>query len=181
MQRYRDYLTGQKFGKLTVDSFSHVNEHKQTVWKCSCECGGETFSTVSPLRFGTKSSCGCLRNPCAAANKKWKGHGEIGLSQWAKIEYEAKKRNLEFSITIEDTWNLFLKQDKRCALTGIVIGFGTSKRDVANRTASLDRIDSSKGYIPSNIQWVHKELNMMKQGLSQAKFIEYCKLVSNKT
>ena len=44
-------------------------------------------------------------------------------------------------------------------------------------TASLDRIDSLKGYTEDNVQWVHKHINFMKGSLSENKFIEYCKLI----
>jgi hypothetical protein len=44
-------------------------------------------------------------------------------------------------------------------------------------TASLDRIDSSKGYFKGNVQWIHKDLNVMKMDLTEEKFIDYCKLV----
>jgi hypothetical protein len=44
-------------------------------------------------------------------------------------------------------------------------------------TASVDRIDSSKGYIKGNVQWVHKTINKMKWGYSQGEFIEFCEAV----
>jgi len=46
------------------------------------------------------------------------------------------------------------------------------------RTASLDRIDSSKGYVKGNLQWVHKDINMMKNHYNQKYFIEICKKVA---
>ena len=49
------------------------------------------------------------------------------------------------------------------------------------QTASFDRIDNSKGYEVGNIQWVHKEINMMRGTLSVDRFIELCEfVVSNK-
>ena len=45
-------------------------------------------------------------------------------------------------------------------------------------TASLDRIDSKLGYELNNIQWVHKDINMMKQAYTNNYFIEHCKLVA---
>lgn len=47
-------------------------------------------------------------------------------------------------------------------------------------SASLDRIDSSKGYEQGNVQWVHKDINNMKQSFSQDKFIDWCKKVVNR-
>jgi len=44
--------------------------------------------------------------------------------------------------------------------------------------ASVDRIDSSKGYIKDNIQFVSTCINYMKNTLSHEKTIELCKLIS---
>jgi hypothetical protein len=46
-------------------------------------------------------------------------------------------------------------------------------------TASLDRIDSSRGYTLDNIQWVHKDLNKMKTNYPNDYFIKMCKYVAN--
>ena len=46
-------------------------------------------------------------------------------------------------------------------------------------TASLDRIDSSKGYIEGNVQWVHKSVNIMKCDFSSDIFIGICNQISN--
>jgi len=97
-----------------------------------------------------------------------------GLLELCVVKKDKKSRKaLEISITIEDAWDLFLKQDKKCALTGLLL-----KIDIkSNGTALLDRIDSSKGYTIDNIQWVHKDINFMKKNYSQDYFIEMCKKV----
>jgi hypothetical protein len=46
-------------------------------------------------------------------------------------------------------------------------------------TASLDRINSDEGYIKGNVQWVHKDINIMKNIYSSKYFIEMCKKVAN--
>ena len=50
--------------------------------------------------------------------------------------------------------------------------------DKSKTTASLDRIDSSKGYTTDNIQWVHKDINIMKNDYGNDYFIEICKKVA---
>ena len=81
-------------------------------------------------------------------------------------------------------WNLYRKQGERCALTGIKLSLdGTvdqnRHRGTSLRTASLDRIDSSKGYTLDNVQWVDKRINIMKHQLSQSHFIAICKRVKS--
>lgn len=43
---------------------------------------------------------------------------------------------------------------------------------------SLDRIDSSKGYIPGNIQWVHKDVNSLKSNFDEEESIKWCTMIA---
>ena len=74
-------------------------------------------------------------------------------------------------------WRLFLIQKRKCALTNKILNFGKRSRSV-QCTASLDRIDSKKGYENGNVQWVHKDINKIKWDYDQDYFIEMCKLVA---
>ena len=67
-------------------------------------------------------------------------------------------------------------QEFKCALTG----WDIDAKNVAKNTASLDRIDSSIGYVEGNVQWVHKMVNMCKQQYTQEEFLSMCDAVSNK-
>ena len=44
-------------------------------------------------------------------------------------------------------------------------------------TASIDRIDSNKGYIEDNVVWVHKDINIMKNKFSKEYFLMLCKKI----
>lgn len=105
----------------------------------------------------------------------WTGYGEICGSHFARIKHGAETRNLEFNITIEQIWELFLKQKRKCALSGVILDFKTK----SGGTASLDRMDNSKGYIINNIQWIHKDINIMKMKLNNEEFIKFCHQISN--
>jgi len=107
-------------------------------------------------------------------NGHWGGYKEIPLSYWSQVISNAKKRNTLVSISIEDGWELFLKQNRKCSLSGHLIEFLSRKQT----TASLDRIDSSKGYIKGNVQWLHKDVNNLKSNWIQKDFIEMCKIIS---
>lgn len=45
--------------------------------------------------------------------------------------------------------------------------------------ASLDRIDSNMDYQEENVQWLHKDINMMKQQFDQDYFIQMCCAVAD--
>lgn len=167
---------GSKFDQLTVIRLDTKLKNKQACWICDCKCGTKSISVrSSQLRNGKAKSCGCLRYK----RYRWKGYGEISGSYWYMIQSHAKNRNREFNITLEQIWNLFLKQNRKCALTGIELTFTSDYRNSKNKqTASLDRIDSEKGYIIDNVQWLHKDVNELKRNYPQDKFLTWVKLIA---
>lgn len=102
-------------------------------------------------------------------------YNDIRVSWFHKFRISAETRGIQFSISVEDIWNIYVNQDFRCALTGWPVGWS----DVgAIHTASIDRIDSSLGYVLGNIQIVHKDGNMAKQQFTQDYFLELCAAVA---
>lgn len=110
--------------------------------------------------------------------KRSTGYKDLSGTHWRRIVSGAKNRGLDFSISIDSTYQLFLDQNKKCKLSGVDITLSPLHRDQSDSTASLDRIDSSKGYIEGNVQWVHKNVNIMKQAMSDKEFIDWCKKIS---
>lgn len=110
----------------------------------------------------------------------WKGAGELSGAVFGHIRNHAKARNIKFEISVDDCWKLFVKQNKKCALTGLDITIRKRGKQYTKNdwSASLDRIDSNKGYELGNVQWVHKDVNLMKLSHPQDKFIALCKAVA---
>lgn len=109
-----------------------------------------------------------LRNMKKENNPAWKGHKEIPYN-WFSNYF---KRSGKFGdITIEQVHALWIVQDKKCALSGVSIGFYDDRK---THTCSIDRIDSLKGYTIDNIQLVHKDVNIMKNKFDNQYFISMC-------
>lgn len=89
----------------------------------------------------------------------------------------ARLRGLTVGVSAAEAYALFVVQDKTCALSGVPLGF--RDRGLRQHTASFDRIDSSLGYVDGNVQWVHKDINMMKNNTPQDRFIDLCRKVTN--
>lgn len=175
-KRFYRKLIGKLYGKLEVIAEDGYRGHNK-LWLCKCHVCGKIKSVVgSQLRNYTKS-CGCIRTQRDWNSANWKGIGEISQEKLGIIKRGALKRNKEYTISDNYLWELFLEQERKCVLSGMFIKFGNKGRD--ETTASLDRIDSSKGYIPGNVQWVHKYINMMKLNHSEEYFIELCRTVVN--
>lgn len=170
-------LINKEFDRLTVKKFAGTDTWGKSEWECECKCG--KIVTVGITRLNTKvtRSCGCLKQDTNNA-RLWKGCGEISLDTFSSIKRSAMSRNLQFDITIEYLWQLFQKQDSKCALSGVVISLHKHKRNGIRATASLDRIDNNLGYIEGNVQWVHKHINICKHTYSNQEFIQMCNNVA---
>lgn|SRR5574343_81654 len=169
-------MEGTTFGALKViQKSTYKAKYTKTIWwECECLCGKKCIVNGTDLRTGKTKTCGCRTS---IKNKRnWQGYNNIPKSNWRVLNNNAIQRSLEFNLTIEYCDELFEKQNKKCYLSGLDISF-------KDKTASLDRIDNTKGYIVGNVGWVHKTINNMKQAISKEDFIYFCKKVSefNKT
>lgn len=111
------------------------------------------------------------------------GTGQVSGTLMTYLRRKAKERELEFSVTSEELWNLFLKQKGKCALSGVDLKLSTTinKQNNLERkemTASLDRKDNNKGYTLDNVQWIHKTVNLMRRQYSIEEYVYWCSLVS---
>ena len=167
---YRTNLIGKKFGRLIVlkEYKGKTESNKKGVkWLCECDCGNTIVVLSRLLIGGNNMSCG---------KHTYKGYAEISGSHFSKLKRMAESRELKFRITLPYIWKIFLKQNRKCALSGVEL-FADANILNKETTASLDRIDSSKGYIKGNVQWVHKDLNRCKWDFPEAEFLEWVKKI----
>jgi hypothetical protein len=151
------------------------NKWNQHNLKVKCECGTITVQAKCKLVYGhTKGCWKCL------GERKTKSYYNLSLSYFNATKTGAIRRGLSFNVTPKDLWDKFIEQEGKCALSGekIELVSNYTGRSHSKQTASPDRIDSTKGYEKDNIQWVHKDLNMLKQNRTDQEFIELCHKVS---
>jgi hypothetical protein len=154
-----------------------------------CKVCGNLVSYTSEKTFNqaTKrdSMCRSCRSVCAnksekrilkvgAKNHMWKGYKEIPYAWFSRyFERKGSRKKRTGTINIQDVYNLWILQNKKCALSGRVIGFCDDKNNTS--TCSIDRINSLKEYTIDNIQLVHKDINKMKNNYDNEYFIQVCK------
>ena len=167
-------LTGRRFNFLTVIGFDHRSKWREYHYKCQCDCGNTTVVKRSHLLSGATKSCGCWQK-----EKNWTGYEEISGSYWGGTQTRARVAAMEHTVTIEEAWQIFLGQDRRCTLSGVTLTFCRKFNNEGKdkQTASLDRINSSKGYISGNVQWLHKTVNKMKLNMTDDEFVEWCRRI----
>ncbi len=178
-------LTGNKFGMLflvkRLDRESATRRHY--IYECLCDCGKTKNISINSIKQGLARSCGCSLKRKGKSHPNWSGTENVSSSYYQSIIFGAKIRKIEFDLTIEYINELLVKQGFRCAVSGLEIKeekYTTrkNKNPKVENTASLDRIDSSKGYVEGNVQWVHKDINRMKWKHKQDYFIELCNQIS---
>lgn len=167
---------GMSKNMLTIASVEKIN--KRNFALCLCKCGKYKKMRLDSILSGKIISCGChIKNKIHSIDRinSINLNNKIKSKHINKIKYDSKKRNIYFNLNKKYLWDLFINQDKKCALSGLDIIFDTN---LISTTASLDRIDSNKGYIKDNVQWVYKDINLMKNNIKNERFIELCKFVS---
>lgn len=176
---------GNRYDRLKVVRYTRLDNSDKPMWECWCECGNKVEARGSDLETGKIKSCGCLRIEKSKENIKIshkmypRSYGFCGIEDirgayLSGIKHRSMKKGREYSVSNQYLWDLYLKQNRKCAMTGMEIKFNTGKQ-----TASLDRIDSKKGYVEGNVQWVHKDINSVKHDYTVDQFRNYCKLVAN--
>lgn len=171
------FVENQTYGKWLVLS-SEVIIEKEAKILCKCtECNiTERYVPAFQLIKGVSKRCSiCGFSNKSENNPSWKGYKEIPYSWFSKYFIRKNKKRYG-DITIKDVYDLWLKQNKKCSLSGIEIDFIKRKDGIS---ASIDRIDSKKEYVINNIQLVHKNVNLMKNHFNQEYFLEICEKITN--
>ena len=163
------------FSNVDIISYTPKIIGKEFHYLVKCRnCGKEWYK--AKWTFG-KYRCQCYKTVNGAYN--FQGYKEISANYYKTCKANAKKRGFDFLITKEDIWNKWIEQNKKCALSGTPLKIERNYQKMKGMTASLDRIDFTKGYTIDNIQWIHKDLNKMKMNYPNSYFIEMCKLIAN--
>ena len=166
----------EEFKKPIIVKSQNNRTYMKTFYKVQCECGTILIKNKEQLKATT--SC----KKCSfKIHEHFDSHQTNLISKSLLNTYKkgAIKRNIEFLVDADYLTLLYNQQDQKCALSGQPLIIKDRYKNLfKGRTASLDRIDSSKGYVEGNLQWVHKDLNRMKNAYSQEEFINWCKLIT---
>ena len=176
---------------------SEYKKDNRRMLKIACPACGLEYE-IRKTKYRDQRACRRCR--FVVQNRKslgsHRGIGDLTRTFYNYFKNTAKRRNVKFSVSIEYLWELAVKQDMKCALSGMEIVFPTvasiDGAPIMDETtlrhmrigsghiqaASLDRIDSSKSYEEGNVQWTNKYVNIMKNGFSQDEFIFYCHKVA---
>ena len=172
-----------RISRVGVSGSTIVREGRRKFTK-KCANGGarHPFRSFSSATRAEKlktfcKSCSAVRN-IQRYNGKVREEFGVRLSWLRTYHVGAKARGLSFEIEAKDVRELYDEQQGLCALSGQPIILPLSSK-YASVTASIDRIDNSIGYIRSNVQLVHKQVNMLRGSLCVDDFIHLCKMIAD--
>lgn len=168
-----DLTVGQRFGRLVVTGKTEPDAHGHRRYTLQCDCGRVSSATKRHLTSGARNSCGCSKR----TGDSLIGAG-LSLRYWRSILNNAKCRGIDVSVTPERLITLFNDQKGLCCLTGLPISLPRGRGWSREGTASVDRKDSSLGYVEGNVQWVHKEVNRLKWSMTPERLLESCREVA---
>jgi len=139
-----------------------MEETDRTCEACGRELPIGRFETTKDgwTRAQCRECVGTMRN------KSVSGSYEMYLRRLLTKARSARKDTHAFEITPEDVIELWEAQQGRCAVSGVILTHhadGTGKKEF---NASLDRIDSNRGYLRGNVQLVAYRVNLLKHTLS---------------
>jgi hypothetical protein len=133
---------------------------------CSLECSGKTNN--KHLRKYVEENTKYL----IADNQR---DNFTGLREHLR---RVKKRDKNHDITLEDLLEQWEKQKGVCIYSGVELNHPMDGGDNLNK-ASLDRIDSNKGYVKGNIHFISIACNYAKNNMTHEEMLTFCNIISN--
>jgi hypothetical protein len=175
-----------------------MDKKKQTrkQGECTCDNCGVKFKkpqseitrnlTIGRKNFCTRSCAGFANRFNFGDNKdkydisKHAGNQKDEFTPFRYHFRNCKKRYKEVDLDLEYLKELWDSQNGTCPFSGVKLTLNSYTKIFKDSryAASLDRIDSNKGYVRGNVRWVSRAINLMKNDMSDESLNEFLKLIS---
>lgn len=145
-------------------------------------CSTEKTTDNFPMRERGGRYTRCLCRECEAkfSLERYRNKKSYSLEETLhRRAYQAKRRSIkkkmEFRVTVADLLEIYNGQNGKCYYSGITMERIPKVDNYYN--VSIDRVDSSIGYIKSNIVLCCDSINTMKNAMPKDVFIDICKKI----
>ena len=145
-------FTNKRFGKIVCIKPLRVNNHKEVVWLCKCDCGNFCEKSSGAFKNISKiASCGCMKGKKPHITnlelKNYKPIHECYVNMKTRCynpNYELYSRYGGRGIKVCDEWKNNFKEFYNWAINGW------------KKELTLDRINNDDDYKPDNCRWVDR-------------------------
>ena len=169
---------GRKMGICTCDNCGVEFTKPQSEINRNLKIGRRNFCTRSCSGMGNFKNFGDGKN-----NYDISKHSGNSRDEFTPFRYHlrnCKKRYKDFNIDLPHLNELWESQNGVCPFSGVklILNAYTDIFKDQRYSASLDRIDSTKGYIKGNVRWVSRSINHLKNDMTDEQLIEFLKIIS---
>lgn len=169
---------GYRSGRLVAE-VRVPNKNKRARWQCLCDCGNRKDVAAKHLITNDIRSCGCLLKE-VARNRFLEREPIDALKRQMYLTYKssARNRNLEMDLTEEQFHEIASGDCDYCGAPPSEFRSRLRAEHAPYMANGIDRVDSSVGYVISNVVSCCKNCNIAKNVMSRDAFIEMCKMVT---
>lgn len=170
-----DQHIGQKYGRLTVLSFSR-RDGTQYWFNCRCDCGTERLFRIGAIRSKPHKtqSCGCLgkeRRLAANLGNTYRRVSDSAARQlFSRYQNDAARRSIDFKLSFAEFVQLTSSSCWYCGSAPTAVA--GRKRHTPYVYTGVDRVDNSKGYTALNTVPCCSPCNSKKNSISLAMILK---------
>lgn len=169
---YRLLYPGEKFNRLTVVEFHHLDKRWRKHYRCICDCGIEKIVQGSLLVTGNTKSCGCYGRETRKLRNLLPNNGGVINHLVLQYKRHARDRNIEYDLDRDVFEQLIRSNCYYCnAPPSNTVVTKNCKSGFAYN--GIDRKESCLGYSRDNCVAACCICNRVKRDRSEQEFLNW--------
>ena len=179
MEELKNYCKNRKLITIICDNCGSEFQKPESEYKRNVKLGRKNFCCRSCA--ATYSNQHRSKDSFSSNIAKYAGNQKDEYTPFRYTMRCVRRRDKEIDIDLEYLKHVWEEQKGICPYTGLSLVLPTDsniKTIHPTIRASLDRIDSSKGYVRGNVQFISTSINYLKSDMSDLETKRFLKQIS---